>query len=262
MIPIPSNGHFLRVDVKNTVSNALLTCRIFGNIDGTPYVDSFAVIPSTTDASWFTGARRSLPQSLELYSVVVICETANVQRGQIYVRANVFYGDTDTYPAIGLFSDYVTSNSSPSFPETGMVDSLSGMGYFKLYSSGPTPGDETLVFTPESNRILKPLSMKIGLTTSVAVATRRLNASLVTSSGQDMEVTSNITQAASLTYRYNVCFPYYQNPTVAVGANNNVYLPLPETMIDSGGQAYCTVDNGDANDVLTGSLFVEQWIKS
>lgn len=175
MIYIPSDNFSFRVDVYNTVSGAVLTCKVYGEEDtpnGTvPYLDSFNIIPNVTDASLYSSERRPTKKGIRVQAVnVVYTGSGNVQRGQIFVRGMMFYGDTDTIPAVVLFSDYVTSKNSPGYPGTGLVDSLSGKGY-DTYTD-ITPAGSTSPYDIPVNIVQRMRTIDVGVTTGSTAGAR------------------------------------------------------------------------------------------
>lgn len=84
---------------------------------------------------------------------------------------------------------------------------------------------DTATFVAQSNRVYELMAISMQLQTSAAVATRTMSLEFRISGQLEFAVTSLVTQAASLTYRYVMRPGVAQSAALAL--NNRVLNPLP-----------------------------------
>lgn len=229
----------------------------------------------TTDAAanyfYFTMAGTPTNPS-ELQNVVVGLATANVQRGQCFVRVGITIGGTDgtaSDPIEVLFSDYVTSSSFLAYPGTGINSSLDGRGYiYPLQVAGGT-GPQSVSYG--LNKVVSVYNITFSFVASVAVATRKV---FVKATNIDAPNGNNIIYPNGITVTAgNSKIFYFQNQPIEVreetlGGVNYVQCFIPNNLIvTDNGSAYGTIeinaDGLDAADQITEIVVLaEQWIKA
>lgn len=240
-----------------------LRCIIYGKkfVNGTavPYNDTFSLYVSTSDGVKISTALRALPENMELEGVSVYSETQYLERGRMFVDGSLYFNGS---PVMKLFSDYVTSGQAVGYPRSGMVSSLSGVGYRREKVVNPMPANGTvpLDFTFESNIITNVIALRFQFNTDATVANRRLLIECYLGGGTVMALHSNIQQTASNNYYYYIYNSnYYTNATAAIA--NAVVLPLPISLGNKDMAYSLTMSNAVAGDTwLQAVAYVEQWI--
>lgn len=270
MIYIPSDNFSFRVDVYNTVPDAVLTCKVYGEEDtpyGTvPYLDSFNIIPNVTDASLYSSERRTTKKGVRVQAVnVVYTGSGNVQRGQIFVRGMMFYGDTDTIPAVVLFSDYVTSNNSPGYPGSGLVDSLSGRGYFVKANMTVDSSAKFATYDQTGNFFSKVLTVSANFTLSATPGDRSFTCG-VSGYGTTGMSQQLYTASEEGTVTFSLITQSSKQQDLSAGGDYNVGIEsLSDSTFMDGAASFgiSIYNNDDDADAISGAFVVmERLIKA
>lgn len=196
----------------------------------------------------------------ELINAVVSLVTANVQRGQCFVRVGLTIGGTDSTavtPFRVLFSDYITSNSALAFPGSEVKSSLEGRGHFTLLTEA---GTDEQSYTFAANIFNRVYSMYITSTTSATVANRNMYVELLQFTGTTYAVQSTFNQTAGTTMLYLL----NSNGYALSDLSDKKYLTLPtsELYFDAGGTIVIAPVNKDSDDAYVLSIVCERWIKA
>lgn len=202
----------------------------------------------------------------ELVNAAVGLVTANIQRGQCFVRVGLTIGGTDgvaVAPFRILFSDYLTSNSFLAYPGTGIHSSLDGRGYISEHTVTDPAAGSNFTWTAPASQLTLLHQVYYGLETSAAVANRRPAIAIEGTVPFLVGVSETTTAASSgqpIIYSFivngqnNVS---YSNSRIAI-LGRSVYLEgVTFTGVSS------AVDALDAGDqISTIGIITEQWIKA
>lgn len=180
-------------------------------------------------------------------------------RGQVFVQTWVVRNIT-TDPVFGwaLISDYLTFNYTPTWPGNQLKTPTEGPGFIRsVQVAAPGPGADILTVVPAGKR-WRPISVKAGLTTSAAVASRVPQFFLDDGANQFYFVQSLDSQAASLSATYVFSTAAVQT-TVAIGTVQN---PLPQNCVLPAGYRLgtATVAIQAADQWTAAQLLVEEWM--
>ena len=114
-----------------------------GRWDQVPFGASYVITSSQA-----TGAKIVLDTFVcpvgYLLSLTISLSTPNLQRGQVFGRADIVFTNT-TIPYYVLFADYVTSGQAIGFPFSQIKSSTEGKGYERV-----VPADAGNAFTPSN----------------------------------------------------------------------------------------------------------------
>lgn len=255
IVPIFANQK-IRVSYKTT-ENITLLLRGQVRLPNGDIVDisDSKIVSGVTSGSVTSGTFEKNVPTGDLISHTIKTSTANIQRGQCFVRADVIYS-ADSFESSALCAKYITSESPISLNE--FEDSLSGNGYYtNLVASGENTNE--LLFTPQSGIKYSIKNIYVMLTTDLTVANR--NISIVdTNNSSHIAITEN-SQAANKQCTYS-----FRNTSKEIYNSilNSYVCILPLNIVkDNIDDISVTIVNGQATDVFnTGFMSVEQWIKS
>jgi hypothetical protein len=200
-------------------------------------------------------------QQLEGFLVGAVVGPSGValSRGQTFVQVAVIRGSPQSpLMTMVLVADYLTSAYQPSWPFGQPGSATDGAGFIYQPVGGQPPvGGNASIVQPAGTR-WKIHSIMSQLQTSAAVGNRQFQFRILTGSPFGWISTAAATQAASLTYNYQIAPGTNLDATVP----QTQTMPLPTDLILRGGVTLETTAIGlQAGDQFTPvGVLVEEWL--
>lgn len=200
-------------------------------------------------------------QECFLLSVTFAASTVGVRTGQFYVTANIEFG------AVGkgsfqyqLFAGYLSQAIVAGWPTSSPKSCLDGPGMMlSIQNAAPGAGADFTVTVPTQAR-WKVRAINAQLVTAVAVATRAVELEVSDGAGNLLLIApANVTQAASLSIRYQGSAAPYPATTIATRAF--CAFP-PDLVLFQGWKILSSTGSIQAADQWSvQNLIVEEWIE-
>jgi hypothetical protein len=206
-------------------------------------------------------------QYSELLNVAVSLTAANVQWGEVFVRAAITVGGTDqndSAPIVILFSDYITSSSFLGYPGSRVASSLEGRGYISSVICGNNAGVAT--FTADEYSIVKILSIFGVIINDDPTDPVSIQPAITKDSGQGDYIFWIKTTAESINAGQNLKFSLSPGNTYSKYYSDGFYSMcdyLGENIYLTNDAIYC-IDYSGSGGTLDTSMIVkcETWIKA
>ena len=247
----------LRISVWNSVTPAAIIffCYRMLESNGSVSDHQIQITPTTDRAVTESDIRTGVGYLLNCFFTT---ETLTVRRGAIYARA-VMRNDKDNNTIDYLCQGYVSSQSSPMWPDGNSEPSVGGQGLINtVIGTDPAAGVEISQTVPTNAR-WHVRGIQFTLVTAVAVATRRVVVVIDDGANEIFRFDSQSTQLASLTRNYKIA-DYKLQP-----ADNGtfIYIAAPFDFELLQGYRIRTITENlqAADDYGAPVLAIEEWIE-
>lgn len=188
--------------------------------------------------------------------------TTGIRRGECFARIELLSSANQTNPVCVFCADYLTSNSTISFPGTGIHSSLSGAGYTHTVTFPLSLGSN--VVQVQNNRFWRIKTANVSITTSAVAGNRFCYFSI---QGETVPTFINDPTYLTAGIHYWITFGEFgtnfvpqTDPGVAGLTYHTISLPSG-LLMNPGDVAQVVYTNTDVGDVPhPGTIVVEEWI--
>lgn len=179
---------------------------------------------------------------------------------QTFVTVSIERGrSADAIPAQVLVAGYLNKSLPLGWPEGGELREITAHGFIRSVTNvAPAAGAEWSIVLGAGAR-QRWRSIRFSLTTSVAVATRRVHVIVDDGANILLDLAANDTQLASLTRNYNCPWDGFQR----AAQDSEIYIPLPpELIMVAGFRVRSSTTNLQAADAFSAQQIEQElWVE-